>query len=37
MKISVYHTPEEVPTGSLPDCAIAIDVLRATTTMAAAF
>ena len=37
MKISVYHTPEEVPTGSLPNCAIAIDVLRATTTMAAAF
>ncbi|MGB3767143.1 MAG: 2-phosphosulfolactate phosphatase family protein [Phormidesmis sp.] len=37
MKISVYHTPEEVPTGTLPDCAIAIDVLRATTTMAAAF
>ena len=37
MKISVYHTPEEVPTGRLPDCAIAIDVLRATTTMAAAF
>ncbi|MEM9092879.1 MAG: 2-phosphosulfolactate phosphatase family protein [Cyanobacteria bacterium P01_F01_bin.53] len=37
MKISVYHTPEEVPAGQLPDCAIAIDVLRATTTMAAAF
>lgn len=37
MKISVYHTPEEVPTGKLPDCAIAIDVLRATTTIAAAF
>jgi len=37
VKISVYHTPEEVPTGKLPDCAIAIDVLRATTTMAAAF
>ncbi|MEM6451078.1 MAG: 2-phosphosulfolactate phosphatase family protein [Cyanobacteria bacterium P01_D01_bin.105] len=37
MKLSVYHTPEEVPTGDLPDCAIAIDVLRATTTMAAAF
>lgn len=29
--------PEEVPTGMLPDCAIAIDVLRATTTIAAAF
>lgn len=37
MKISVYHTPEEVPTDSIPDCAIAIDVLRATTTIAAAF
>lgn len=37
MKVSVYHTPEEVPSGQLPDCAIAIDVLRATTTMAAAF
>jgi 2-phosphosulfolactate phosphatase len=36
VKISVYHTPEEIPTGSLPDCAIAIDVLRATTTIAAA-
>lgn len=37
MKISVYHTPEEAPAGALPDCAIAIDVLRATTTIAAAF
>ncbi len=37
MKLSVYHIPEEVPEGALPDCAIAIDVLRATTTMAAAF
>ncbi|MEM9976154.1 MAG: 2-phosphosulfolactate phosphatase family protein [Cyanobacteria bacterium P01_D01_bin.2] len=37
MKLSVYHTPEEAPVDSLPDCAIAIDVLRATTTMAAAF
>lgn len=37
MKLSVYHTPEEVPDGQLPDCAIAIDVLRATSTMAAAF
>ncbi|MDB9527558.1 2-phosphosulfolactate phosphatase family protein [Oscillatoria sp. CS-180] len=36
MKLSVYHTPEEVPEGTLPDCAIAIDVLRATSTMAAA-
>ncbi|MEM6835224.1 MAG: 2-phosphosulfolactate phosphatase family protein [Cyanobacteria bacterium P01_C01_bin.120] len=37
MKVLVYHTPEEVPEGDLPDCAIAIDVLRATSTMAAAF
>jgi 2-phosphosulfolactate phosphatase len=37
VKVYVYHTPEEVPVGTLPDCAIAIDVLRATTTMAAAF
>ncbi|WP_008310047.1 2-phosphosulfolactate phosphatase family protein [Leptolyngbya sp. PCC 6406] len=36
MKLSVYHTPEEVPDGAMPDCAIAIDVLRATSTMAAA-
>lgn len=37
MKVFVYHTPEEVPDGNFPDCAIAIDVLRATSTMAAAF
>jgi 2-phosphosulfolactate phosphatase len=37
VKLSVYHTPEEVPDQAQPDCAIAIDVLRATTTMAAAF
>lgn len=41
MQIFVYHTPEEVPPGKQPDhppdCAIAIDVLRATTTIAAAF
>ncbi|MBW4515082.1 MAG: 2-phosphosulfolactate phosphatase family protein [Timaviella obliquedivisa GSE-PSE-MK23-08B] len=36
MKISVFHTPELTPTGAMPDCAIAIDVLRATTTMATA-
>lgn len=36
MKLFVYHTPELVPTSGLPDCAIAIDVLRATTTMATA-
>ncbi|MBD2577700.1 2-phosphosulfolactate phosphatase family protein [Oscillatoria sp. FACHB-1406] len=36
MKFFVYHTPELVPTESSPDCAIVIDVLRATTTIAAA-
>ncbi len=36
MKLFLYHTPEEVPNGATPDCAIAIDVLRATSTIAAA-
>lgn len=36
MKISVFHTPELVPDEVTADCAIVIDVLRATTTMAAA-
>lgn len=36
MKFFVYHTPELTPTDSTPDCAIAIDVLRATTTIATA-
>jgi 2-phosphosulfolactate phosphatase len=36
MKISVYHTPEETPDHNIADCAIAIDVLRATTTIATA-
>lgn len=36
MKISIYHTPEETPTEHKPDCAIAVDVLRATTTMVTA-
>jgi len=36
VKLFVFHTPELTPTESLPDCAIAIDVLRATTTMATA-
>ncbi|WP_338038435.1 2-phosphosulfolactate phosphatase [Neosynechococcus sphagnicola] len=36
MKIFVYHTPELAPPEVVPDCAIAIDVLRATTTMATA-
>jgi 2-phosphosulfolactate phosphatase len=36
MKISVFHTPELVPAKNIADCAIAIDVLRATTTIATA-
>jgi 2-phosphosulfolactate phosphatase len=35
VKVSVYHTPELTPTDHYPDCAIAIDVLRATSTMVA--
>lgn len=34
MKLFVYHTPELTPVDSVPECAIAVDVLRATTTMA---
>ncbi|MBR8826310.1 MAG: 2-phosphosulfolactate phosphatase family protein [Gomphosphaeria aponina SAG 52.96 = DSM 107014] len=36
MEIFVYHTPELTPANSLPDCAVVIDVLRATTTIATA-
>ncbi|ACK68513.1 2-phosphosulfolactate phosphatase [Gloeothece citriformis PCC 7424] len=36
MKLFVYHTPELTPTDDLPDCAVVIDVLRATTTIATA-
>lgn len=36
MKLFVYHTPELTPVGNVPDCAIAVDVLRATSTMATA-
>ncbi len=36
MKLFVYDTPEATPTDHLPDCAVVIDVLRATTTIAAA-
>lgn len=36
MKLFVYHTPELTPADALPDCAVAIDVLRATTTIASA-
>ena len=36
MKLYTYHTPERTPSDELPVCAIAIDVLRATSTIAAA-
>ncbi len=34
MKLFVYHTPELTPKDQAPDCAIAVDVLRATSTIA---
>jgi 2-phosphosulfolactate phosphatase len=34
VKLFVYHTPELTPTGKAPECAIAVDVLRATSTIA---
>ena len=34
MKLFVYDTPEGTPQSTLPDCAVVIDVLRATTTIA---
>jgi 2-phosphosulfolactate phosphatase len=36
VEVFVYHTPELTPENSLPDCAVVIDVLRATTTIATA-
>ncbi len=36
MKLFIYHTPELTPADKMPACAIAVDVLRATTTMATA-
>ena len=36
MKLFVYHTPELTPTDQVPDCAIVLDILRATTTIATA-
>jgi 2-phosphosulfolactate phosphatase len=36
MKLFVYHTPELTPKVGLPDCAIAVDILRATTTISTA-
>jgi 2-phosphosulfolactate phosphatase len=34
VKLFVYHTPEETPNREVPVCAIAVDVLRATSTIA---
>lgn len=36
MKLSIFHTPEQTPTTTAADCAIAVDVLRATSTMVTA-
>jgi 2-phosphosulfolactate phosphatase len=36
VKLFIYHTPELTSTDKVADCAIAIDVLRATTTIATA-
>lgn len=36
MKLLIFHTPELTPTSTMADCAIAVDVLRATSTMATA-
>ncbi|NJM27380.1 MAG: 2-phosphosulfolactate phosphatase, partial [Pseudanabaena sp. RU_4_16] len=36
MKLSVYHTPELTPDNEIPECAIAVDILRATTTITTA-
>ena len=34
MKLSYFHTGGDVPSGSVPEAAVVIDVLRATTTIA---
>lgn len=36
MKLSIFHTPELTPQSTIADCAIAVDVLRATSTMVTA-
>jgi 2-phosphosulfolactate phosphatase len=36
VQVFIYHTPELTPVHTLPDCAVVIDVLRATTTIATA-
>ena len=35
VKLFVYHTPELLPDQQVPDCAVVIDVLRATSTIVA--
>lgn len=37
MILQVFNTPDAAPAEQSPDCAVVIDVLRATSTMAAAF
>lgn len=36
MKLFIYHTPELTPADTVPDCAIVVDILRATSTIATA-
>jgi 2-phosphosulfolactate phosphatase len=36
MKLYTYHTPELTPDQELPECAIVVDILRATTTIVTA-
>jgi 2-phosphosulfolactate phosphatase len=36
MRFFHFYTPEQVPSSGIPECAVAIDVLRATTTIATA-
>jgi 2-phosphosulfolactate phosphatase len=36
VKVFIFHTPELIPMDHQPDCAIAIDVLRATSTISTA-
>jgi 2-phosphosulfolactate phosphatase len=36
MKLSIFHTPELTPANTTADCAIAVDVLRATSTIVTA-
>lgn len=36
MLVSFFQTPEQVPSETVPDCAVVVDILRATTTIATA-